>query len=287
VGAGTLLYIRQGAHTITVNAALERYRAGTTTTAPAPSSSAANQTADTTAAARPGSSPTPGAARPGSQPSSGASASTAGATGASTSGSPADGVYVYATQGYEETNALGGARHDYPAQSTVTVQRSGCGWTERWQPLQERWDTWSFCNIAAGQNGKHFATYHEFFQKSQQQDYDCPANAIWRPTNPQPGSKGHAACTGSSGTTDVTATMVGFEDVPVAGKAVRALHVRFDLVLSGSNRGTGAQDRWLEAKTGLLLKMTEDLSSQSTTPFGDVHYEEHLKLSLTSDQPQR
>jgi hypothetical protein len=283
-----MLYLRQGAHTVTVNAALERFRAGASTTVPAATATTV-AAADPGAAAATGGSPTPGAARAGAPATAKVATGPSGASASSTrsGSSPADGVYVYATQGYEATNALGGARYDYPAQSTVTIQRSDCGWSERWQPLQERWDTWTFCNIAEGQWSKHLASYHEFFKKSQQQDFDCGTAAVWRPVNPQVGAQRRASCSGSGGATNVLATLVSLDDMTVGGQQLHALHIHFDLTFTGSNRGSGTQDRWLDRATGLMLKMGEDFDLQSSSPFGDVHYEEHFKLDLTSVTPQR
>ncbi len=76
-------------------------------------------------------------------------------------GEPGDfGLYLYATDGFESTDALVGSRHDYPAQTYITIQPGGCGTLVRWQALEERWDEWDFCadGSLAGWQG-----YHEWF----------------------------------------------------------------------------------------------------------------------------
>jgi hypothetical protein len=55
---------------------------------------------------------------------------------------PEPGVYVYASRGFDSVDALTGARHDYPAQTTVTVTTEGCGVRVRWNTVRERWDEW-------------------------------------------------------------------------------------------------------------------------------------------------
>ena len=61
-------------------------------------------------------------------------------------GGPGDyGLYVYATTGYETTDALAGARHDYPAETYLTIQPGGCGTLVRWQPLEQRYEEWDYC----------------------------------------------------------------------------------------------------------------------------------------------
>ena len=59
-------------------------------------------------------------------------------------------MYVYDTAGFETTDALTGGRHDYPAQTTITVQDAGCGSVQRWQPLDQRWDETETCRVDAG-----------------------------------------------------------------------------------------------------------------------------------------
>jgi hypothetical protein len=48
---------------------------------------------------------------------------------------PSPGVYVYATTGSESVDALAGTDHDYPAETTITVLRAGCGVVLRWVAL--------------------------------------------------------------------------------------------------------------------------------------------------------
>ena len=61
-------------------------------------------------------------------------------------GRPGDfGLYLYATTGFETTDALAGSRHEYPAQTYMTIQPGGCGTQVRWQALDQRWDEYDFC----------------------------------------------------------------------------------------------------------------------------------------------
>lgn len=50
-------------------------------------------------------------------------------------------AYVYVTSGFDAVDVLTGARHDYPAATTLTVTASGCGVRLRWDVAVERWDT--------------------------------------------------------------------------------------------------------------------------------------------------
>ena len=55
------------------------------------------------------------------------------------------GVYVYATNGYEKTDALTGVTHRYPSRSTITVAAAECGMSLTWRVLQGRSTEWTFC----------------------------------------------------------------------------------------------------------------------------------------------
>src|SRR5205085_9800971 len=59
---------------------------------------------------------------------------------------PGQGVYAYATTGYE-TVSFGGARHDYPKESFATVRyRGGCLWEWEHKIVQEHVETTSHCS---------------------------------------------------------------------------------------------------------------------------------------------
>jgi hypothetical protein len=274
-----LLYLRQPPRAFTASDALRRFHAAPAGVAPTTTTAAGAQPAVIQASAAPKVGPAQ-ATKPGDR-------STAAPSAKPAANGPDAGVYLYATQGYEDTNALGGARHDYPAESPVTVQQSGCGWSERWQPLDQRWDEWTLCPSSGGVYGSHFTTFHEFFKKTQQQDLDCSPSNFFAPVDAHAGQSWWASCSGSPGTVQGTTSVVGFETLTIGGTAVRSLHIHFDLQFSGSNRGRGLQDRWQDATTGLLLKLVTDLDLQSSSPFGDVHYGEHYHLDLSSLRPQR
>jgi hypothetical protein len=283
--AGGLLYLRQGPNPVTVDAAVKRYRAAqamaeaavttTSTTAPAALS--------TTAV------PRSSAAASRSAPVTPAKAATAAPATAATPPQETikDGVYVYDTKGYEATSALGGARHDYPAQSTITVQHGGCGWTTRWQPLQERWEQWQFCANGAEVTTNHLSMYHEFFHRQQQQDFDCPPGSVVKPAQPSVGQRWAFTCTSPNAAAANSFTVLDTEPFTVAGRQVQALHIRTESKLTGINDGTQVQEQWLQRTTGVLLRRVLDNDCMADSPFGKVHYEEHYSLQLSSLDPSR
>jgi hypothetical protein len=290
-GAGGLLYLRQGAKPVTVDAAVKRFRAqaaaeaavtSPTTAAPVAASIASPPTEPSHAPAAASRSAAP--ARPAASAASAAGAPTASA--ATAQREIEDGVYVFDTQGYEQTNAVGGARHDYPAQSTITVHHAGCGWTTRWQPLQERWEQWQFCTGGPDLTTTHLSMYHEFFHQQQQQDFDCPTGVV-EPGQPTPGQRWAFTCTSPKAAAANSFTVLDTNPFSVGGQSVPAVHMKVESRLTGSNDGTQVQEQWLARSTGLLLRRVLDNDVMADSPFGRVHYEEHYTLQLRSTAPSR
>ena len=77
------------------------------------------------------------------------------------------------------------ARHDYPSPSTVTVARTGCGVSERWEPRPERSAEWRFCLDAGRWRLDALLDYHEFFGQAVRQEF-----LLRRPLRP---ARTHAA----------------------------------------------------------------------------------------------
>jgi hypothetical protein len=315
-GAGAL-YLRKAPREVTVDDALATFRASAS--APSPSSTApgddggvagvgapaagpspaAPQPAGAVASATPtgsGSpaapSPTLGATRaggggPGSAPVAQPQAATDSGASPTARAEIEDGVYAYATEGYESTNALGGARHDYPKETPVTVRKADCGFTQRWQPLQERWDESHLCRSDASFDIATFTTFHEFFQRSQEQQFTCPAGSSVYRTNAKAGETWGWRCTAAGSAIETIVTVVGTETLDIGGRAVPTVRIKYDSKLSGANRGTQLQERWLHAESGLNVRIKTDIDTEADSPFGAVHYEEHYTITATSLTPRR
>jgi hypothetical protein len=266
VGDAALLYLHAPAHAVTVDSAVRRYRAAAAQPeATQPDAGAAPVVPVDTAPAKQAPTRT--------QPAIGGAAERPGLP------PPKNGVYTYDTSGFEQTDAVGGARHDYPAQTTITVRPEGCGWVEHWQPLDERWDDVDLCTKDDAWALVGVKTFHEFFHQTQEQDSTCDPGAIYLP---QPSS---FTCGGSFGAMKFTAQVIGREDVAVGANATSGLHVHYAVEFTGSNRGSGTYDEWTAAN-GALLQRIWDMHIVTDSPFGTVHYDEHYKITLTSMDPK-
>jgi hypothetical protein len=170
------------------------------------------------------------------------------------------GVFAYDTSGFEEVDALGGARHVYPAHTTIVARRAGCGLVLRWQPFEERLQEWELCD---GLRLRRITERHRFFGTDDRRTYRC-----------EPGSRldGDYRC--SSGDTTEVARLVSSRD----GRA------RLETRLSGGSRGSGPREVLLRSDGVPLLMIVEN---ENTTPsfVGPVHYRERLELRLATPSP--
>ena len=275
-GVGAI-WLQAGSTAVSVDTALQRWRAVpvTTTTTSVPPSSVPAAPAAAPAQAAPAVAEVPA-------PAGGAAPAPAAAAPAE----PEQGVYVQSTEGGEETDALGGARHDYPPETAFTVSATDCGLTFRWQPLEERWDEWELCRTPAGFEARRFSTFHSFFRRSQQQDFAC-TGAVLVPSDRTVGRSWSWSCANDAGSATSQSTIVGVEPVDVGGAVVDAVHVRFANTFEGANSGTGTIDWWLHPSTGLPVRMAAELDTDSDSPFGRVAYRERFTSTVTSLSPRR
>ena len=222
---------------------------------------------------------------------------TAGPAYTSTTGSPASpsvaggtvqpGVYVYDTQGFETVSLFGGARHDYPASTTMTVVAGGCGLEMRWDALEQRWDRWSLCGTGTQLDLAGFSIYHEFYGKQEQRDWSCPPGTPARPATIEAGWATTRTCTSGAARSVMSITVVGREDRSVGGVTVPTLHVRTSEEMTGGSRGIRVNDTWYRVDDGLVVARTALVDVETETAIGTTDYHEELALSLTSLEPLR
>jgi hypothetical protein len=189
------------------------------------------------------------------------------------------GVYLYATSGGESIDALGGANHRYPATTSVTAVGTRCGVRLRWDALVGRTATWTLCATPAGVELSTWEVVHTFFGRSDRTTYTCAVPLLLR--------AGSFHCRSARGGQSGRVTVVGREEVVVAGKAVSTLHVRTVARVTGGDHGTETADWWLGTQSGLPVRLL--LSSRTSRPLflGRVHYKEDVDLRLRSTIPKR
>ncbi len=209
-----------------------------------------------------------------------------GTTAAPRPGLPRAGVYVYATTGFERIDALGGARHRYPARSTITVTPTACGSTLRWDVLTARWTAWDYCLTARGLVRKGSREVHRFFGRTERTTYRCGDGWLVAPRSPRAGAPWPLRCSEDGSRERGTGSVVGFEVLRVGGRAVRTVHLRERSTLAGGTKGTSADDLWLRVPDRLPIRLVTVSETANPSLVGDVHYTERATLALVSLEPR-
>lgn len=273
-GIGGIAYLSRDAREVSVDDAVKNFRSNSeaaplATAEPGTEPGAEkNEAADAPAQQQPGTT----AAQPQQQ------------TGPAVLPPPPDGVYVYATKGYEETDALAGQRHDYPSETTITNRTAGCTWTSRWQPLEERWEQFDFCEKPEGTYMAHYTMYHEFFQRGVRDEFTCDGFVYKR--SAKPGDTWTFTCKSSNSTARSDTRVVGFEPIVVEGRTLQAMHIHYDVTATGANRGTISMDRWFTDEPRAMLRVVQKADLEVASPFGAVNYKESFRLDAKSLEPR-
>lgn len=195
------------------------------------------------------------------------------------------GVYVYATDGFEKTDALTGVRHNYPRRSTIAISSTACGVSLVWRVLKGRTTEWTFCTTTAGWELASQDERHTFFGRTEPTTYLCEGTPI-RPAADSVTTWDVSCSTGTSEERG-TGLVVGREQVRVGEKMVTTEHVRRTTTFSGEIRGSSRHDIWFDSKSGVPVKIVMVSRTTNDSPVGDVHYVEDVTLLLMSLTPRR
>ncbi len=192
------------------------------------------------------------------------------------------GLYAYVTTGYSNTSALGGAQHDYPAESFLTVQPGGCHTVVSWQPLKERMLTWNFCEDAPIPVG--FQDYHKWFGVEEPGIFECDDRAA---AIPAAGDTFETVCRSVDTTKDDVWTFAGIEELTIGGETVSAVHLHRESMSGGKTVGPAVSDYWFLEGTVLPVRQTLLTDTVTDSPIGDVDFHEEFTLELISVRPQQ
>lgn len=195
------------------------------------------------------------------------------------------GVYRYATEGFERIGGPLPGRLAYPATTTITVERSGCTLTERWEARPERYAEWRYCVTGTTWRLRSVTDYHEFFGNAQRRAYRCSGRAVPRPARIEEGFQWTDRCRARSTTAVARGEILGNARVRVGEKRVTAVHLRVRTRLGGDVRGAYTMDSWLRRADGLLLRRTFRSDSRVDAIIGAVPAHEEYELKLRSLTP--
>jgi hypothetical protein len=197
-----------------------------------------------------------------------------------------EGVYRYATQGFERIGGPLPGRLTYPRTTTITVERYGCTLSERWDARPERYAEWRYCITGATWRLRSVVDYHEFFGNAQRRAYRCSGRAVPRPNRIQVGFRWTDRCRARRTTALARGEVLGDRRLQIAGEDIAALHLRVRTQLGGDVRGAYTMDSWLRRTDGLLLRRIFSSDSRAETIVGQVPAHEEYELTLRELAPQ-
>lgn len=202
-------------------------------------------------------------------------------------GAAEPGVYRYTSTGWEEIDALGGAHHDYPDETTITVTESGCGVRLRWDALRERRDEWALCVVDDGiELQPDGVQYHEFFSQPDEEAVVCDEGAILVPRDPESAPRTEQKCRLADDPWFPVWEVLDRTARTVDGISVDVTHVRMT-VLDEDEHWERTTIDWYLTDEGLPVEVTGVKESNTPSPVGDVEYHEEYELSLISLTPIR
>lgn len=197
------------------------------------------------------------------------------------------GVYRYRTTGSEEIDALDGARHQYPEETTITVVETGCGVSLRWDALVERWDEWALCVEDEGIVLQPHATqFHQFFGQAEREEVACDVGVLLVAVDVPATGIVEQTCTLGDDPWLPTWRTLPAKTRAVDGEQVEVRHVR--MVVEDDDEFWERQTvDWYIADSGLPVEVVVNKSSRSPSPIGGVVYQEVAHLELVSFTPMR
>ncbi len=215
-----------------------------------------------------------------------------GATGVPGANRPAPGVYEYTGSGTEKLTLPPLSQAEGPTiPGTVTLRGRNC-WVFRVDYSTHHWQTWEYCLHsgdlweAGGQSWQLWSVGPLNFTNLS--TFTCAPRSMALPANATVGQRWQSRCTGTNTSVKgrtVSAgpyTFLGLDTVKVGGTPVPAAHFLRLRTDTGAQTGTERSEVWFSTRTGLPLRVQQDLKVTSSTPFGTSTYTQVGVFTLAS-----
>jgi hypothetical protein len=193
---------------------------------------------------------------------------------------PPPGTYSYRTTGSERVRAVITARLRYPARSSVTYRRTGCGYTERWVAGRRRSTTSDYCLEPGGRRLRALVDVHEFFGQPFRLRYRCRGPVVPPARQLRPGRAWTDRCAALGATVEAQQRVLGIERLRSRGRRVTAVRLRTRARFAGVIRGRSTIDSWLSRRDGLVLRREVRSQSRVESPIGTVGAREGYEIVL-------
>jgi hypothetical protein len=208
---------------------------------------------------------------------------------------PTRGVYLYTGSGTDKLSLPPLAQAQGPTMpGTVTLQANDC-WTFRVDYSSHHWQTWKFCRHGndteelGGQIWQFWAIGP--LRETNLTNLTCTSGTMWLPATAAAGQTWQSHCTGTSSAvkgvmhSDGPYRFVGTPSLTVGGKSVPTTEFLQLRAETGAQRGTERDRMWLDASNGLPVRISQDISVVTATPFGTSTYTQSGTFTLQSLVP--
>ena len=205
---------------------------------------------------------------------------------------PAPGVYEYTGSGTEKLTLPPLSQAEGPTMpGTVTLRGADC-WVFRIDYSTHHWQTWQYCLHSGDQWEAGGQTWQLWsvgpLNVTNLSTFTCAPGTMALPANATVGQQWHGRCTGTnSAVKGLTVSagpyrFIGLDTVSVGGTQVAAAHFLRLRTDSGAQQGTERSEVWFSTRTGLPLRVQQDLKVKSSTPLGTSTYTQVGVFTLKS-----
>lgn len=205
---------------------------------------------------------------------------------------PARGVYLYTGSGTDRLSLPPLTQAEGPTMpGTVTLQGNDC-WTFRLDYSSHHWQTWKFCrkgNDTEELGGKIWQLWAiGALRETNLTTLTCTPGTMWLPATATAGQTWQSHCRGTSSAvkgvmhSDGPYRFVGTATLDVAGKSVRTAKFLQLRTESGAQRGTERDEMWIDSSNGLPVRVMQNISVVTDTPFGTSTYTQTGTFTLRS-----
>jgi len=210
---------------------------------------------------------------------------------------PPPGVYRYTGSGTETLSLPPLSQAEGPTMpGTVTLLGSSC-WIFRIDYSTHHWETWKYCLHkgdlweAGGRSWQLWSVGP--LNITNLSSFSCAPRSMALPAAARPGQEWESSCTGTN-TAVKGQTLsagpyrfMGLTTLSVGGTQVRAAHFLRVRKQSGAQKGTERSEEWFSTRTGLPLRLQQDIKVTTSTAFGTSTYTQVGVFILASLVPHR
>jgi hypothetical protein len=209
---------------------------------------------------------------------------------------PAAGVYLYEGSGSESLSTPPLSQSQGPEMPATVEHHDGGCWSLRIDLSSNHWQRWDYCPDGADLVEMGGESWQRWMigttAITNLSTFECDEGSVVLPARRAPDQSWDARCTGTNEAVEGTTVsqgpyrFIGDELVEVDGRDVPSLHFAQERTMSGSQRGQERAEVWLDAETGLLLRLEREVDVRSDTPIGESTYTESASFRLISLDPQ-